>query len=153
MAPTRKATRLCGVLLALGAISALGACSGQPEESYNAIAVGSDLDFEGLRLRSISVVTAAENEPGRLLGTIFNSTGEEIEFVIRDPDNVLPLSVPANGQLTFDEAVHILGTTEDRPGARTDLTIEVKDQNTVLDVPVLDGTLEQFAPYVPTQGP
>jgi hypothetical protein len=149
---TRKAARFTGLLLALGTISGLGACSAQPEESYNAIAVGSDLDFEGLRLRSISVVTAAENQPGRLLGTIFNSTNEEIEFIIRDPANALSLNVPANGQLTFDEAVHILSTTEDRPGARTNLTIEAKGQNTVLDVPVLDGTLDQYAPYVPKQG-
>jgi hypothetical protein len=95
------------------------------------------------------VVAAAKEQPGRLLGMIFNPTSEDIRLVIRDRDNRMDLIVPANGQIGFDTSEHILQSTENPPGARTDLTLQAKGKSEVMDVPVLDGTLSQYAPYVP----
>lgn len=136
-------------LLALAAVLALSGCYNSGSENYKSVAVGSNLNLAGLELRSISVVSRAENEPGRLLGAIFNTTGADIKLAIRDRDDALDLSVPAQGQLAFDSSVNIMQTTDEPPGARTNLTIEIQGQKSVLDVPVLDGTLEQYAPYVP----
>ena len=55
----------------------LTGCTPPPDEDKYAIAVGSDKDFAGLELRSIFIVASAENEPGRILGTIFNPGTEK----------------------------------------------------------------------------
>ena len=137
------------ILLVLGTAVGLSGCYNSGVQNYKSVATGANLDLEGLELRSISVVSAAQDQPGRLLGMVFNSTGADIPLVIRDRNNSVDLTVPAHGQIGFDTSEHILQSTEDPPGARTDLTIEAKGRSKVLDVPVLDGTLSQYAPYVP----
>lgn len=127
----------------------LTACTPPPDEDRYAIAVGSDKDFAGLEMRSIFIVTAAENEPGRVLGTIFNKTDENIELIIGDSDDELPVNIPAGGKVEFQDLPIVLSSTEARPGARADLTVEAMGDTTSFDVAVLDGTLEQYAPYVP----
>lgn len=132
----------------VGALLLTG-CTPPPEEDLYAIAVGSDKDFAGLELRSIFIVTSGENEPGRILGTIFNKTGENVDLVIGDRDEELPVSIPAGGKVEFQDSSVVLSSTEARPGARTDLTVKAQGDTTNFDVAVLDGTLEQYAPYVP----
>lgn len=139
---------LCLLLVFLTPLG-LGGCYNAGIGSYKSVAPGANLDLQGLELRSISVVTAAKNLPGRLLGMVYNRTGEDIGLVIKDSNNALDLKVPANGQLGFDTSQHILQSTENPPGARTNLTVEAKGHSEVIDVPVLDGTLSQYAPYVP----
>jgi hypothetical protein len=127
----------------------LAGCTPPPDEDHYAVAVGSNKDFAGLELRSVFIVTAAENEPGRILGTVFNTTGEDIDLVIADRDDELPVSIPAEGRVEFDTSRVVLNSTEARPGARTDLTVQVEGETASFDVAVVDGTLEQYAPYVP----
>ncbi|MDQ0756630.1 hypothetical protein [Arthrobacter sp. B3I4] len=149
MASNRLIRCVRTILLALVTVLALSGCYNSGSENYKSVAVGSNLNLAGLELRSISIASRAENQPGRLLGAVFNPTGEDIKLTIGDRDNSLDLTVPAKGQLPFDTAVHILQTTDEPPGARTDLTVGAKGEKSVLNVPVLDGTLEQYAPYVP----
>lgn len=139
---------ISAVLVLLGAL-ALSGCYNAGADNYKSVAPGSNLDLQGLELRSISIISAAENKPGRLLGTVFNTTAEDIGLVIRDKDDTVQVTVPAKGKIGFDTAEHILQSTQDPPGARTNLTIEAKGDSKVTDVPVLDGTLSQYAPYVP----
>lgn len=142
-----------GVLTAapalFGAALLMTGCTPPADEDRYAIAVGSNKDFAGLELRSIFVVTSGENQPGRILGTIFNTTGQNVELVIGDRDDALPVSVPAGGKVEFQNTPFVLDSTEARPGARTDLTVKAQGDTMIFDVAVLDGTLEQYAPYVP----
>lgn len=127
----------------------LTGCTPPPDEDQYAIAVGSDKDFAGLELRSIFIVTSAENEPGRILGTIFNKTGENVDLTLGDSDEELPVSIPAGEKIEFQDSSLVLRSTEAAPGARTDLTVKTQGNTTNFDVAVLDGALEQYAPYVP----
>lgn len=146
----KHAKRFLGAMLAPGiAALLLTGCTPPPEEDLYAIAVGSDDDFAGLELRSIFIVSSAESEPGRILGTIFNKTDKNIDLVIGDRDDELPLSIPAGGKVEFQDSPAVLGSTEARPGARTDLTVKAQGDTMTFDVAVLDGTLEQYAPFVP----
>lgn len=145
-----NAKRALAALLAPGIVTLLlTGCTPPPDEDHYAIAVGSNKDFAGLELRSIFIVTSAENEPGRILGTIFNKTTENMDLVIGDRDDELPLNIPAGGKVEFQDVPTVLSSTEARPGARTDLTVKAQGDTTSFDVAVLDGTLEQYAPYVP----
>lgn len=137
------------MLLVFSTAVGLSGCYNAGIGSYKGVAPGANNDLEGLELRSISVVAAAKDQPGRLLGMVFNRTAEDIGLVIRDRNDSMNLTVPAKGQIGFDTSEHILQSTENPPGARTDLTVEAKGTSEVIDVPVLDGTLSQYAPYVP----
>ncbi|UTT68769.1 hypothetical protein NMQ03_16300 [Arthrobacter sp. DNA4] len=149
MSSSRIIRFLLCLLLAFGTALGVSGCYNSGVQNYKSVAPGANLDLAGLELRSISVVAAAKEQPGRLLGMIFNPTSEDIRLVIRDRDNRMDLIVPANGQIGFDTSEHILQSTENPPGARTDLTLQAKGKSEVMDVPVLDGTLSQYAPYVP----
>lgn len=92
----------------------LTACTPPPDEDRYAIAVGSDKDFAGLEMRSIFIVTAAENEPGRVLGTIFNKTDENIELIIGDSDDELPVNIPAGERL--NSRICRLSSAAQKPG-------------------------------------
>ncbi len=127
----------------------LTGCTPPADEDRYAVAVGSDKDFAGLELRSVFIVASGENEPGRILGTVFNTTGENVDLVIGDRDDELPVSIPAGGKVEFQDSPVVLSSTEASPGARTDLTVTAQGDTTSFDVAVLDGTLEQYAPYVP----
>lgn len=140
---------LTSILLVLPATLGLSGCYNAGADTYKSVAPGSNLDIQGLELRSISIVSAAEDKPGRLLGTVFNTTGEDIGLVIRDRNDTVQVTVPAKGNIGFDTTELILQSTEDPPGARTNLTVEAKADSKVTDIPVLDGTLSQYAPYVP----
>lgn len=140
---------LAAMLASFIATLLLTGCTPPSDEDHYAIAVGSNKDFGGLELRSIFIVASAENEPGRILGTIFNKTEENIDLVIGDRDDELPVTIPAGGKVEFQDSPTVLSSTEARPGARTDLTVKASGDTTSFDVAVLDGTLEQYAPYVP----
>lgn len=140
---------MAAVLATWTAAVLLAGCTPPATEDHYAVAVGSNKDFAGLELRSVFIVSAAENKPGRILGTIFNTTGEDVDLVIGDRDDELPVTIPASGKVEFDTSRTVLSSTEARPGARTDLTIKAQGETASFDVAVVDGTLEQYAPYVP----
>ncbi|HKU04178.1 MAG TPA: hypothetical protein VJQ80_15335 [Arthrobacter sp.] len=149
MSSTRLIRLLLCLLLAFGTATGVSGCYNSGVQNYKSVAPGANLDVAGLELRSISVVTAAEDQPGRLLGMVFNRTGEDIGLMVKDRNDSVDMTVPANDQIGFDTSVHILKSTENPPGARTGLTVGAKGKSEVMDVPVLDGTLSQYAPYVP----
>lgn len=140
---------LPAVLFSCAAVLPVTGCTPPPAEDHYAVAVGSNTDFAGLELRSVFIVTAAENAPGRVLGTIFNTTGEEVTLVMGDRDDQLPVSIPGVGKVGFDVVQVVLRSTEAPPGARTDLTLQANGETAELGVAVVDGTLEQHAPFVP----
>lgn len=130
-------------------VVALTSCSSPAEEDRDAIAVGEDGSAGSVQLRSMLLVASAEGEPGRLLGTLDNESDEALEVTLSDADDEVSVTVPANGQYPFDTNEAIFTTTGDAPGANTPITASVDSEETELVIPVLDGTLEQYRPYLP----
>ncbi|MHA7240430.1 hypothetical protein [Arthrobacter sp. TMS1-12-1] len=134
--------------LTLIATLAMTGCSG-PEESMDAIANGEDGQVGVVKLRSMLIVSADEGEPGRLLGTLDNESSAAVEVVISDSDDQVAVTVPPDGQYPLDTNEQLLGTVGEPPGSLTQITLATPSESTTLDVPVLDGTLDQFEPYLP----
>jgi hypothetical protein len=120
-----------------------------PEETRDAIANGEDGQVGVVKLRSMLLVSADEGEPGRLLGTLENESSAPVEVMISDPDDQVVVTVPADGQYPLDTNKEIFATVEEPPGALTEITLSTPSESTTLDVPVLDGTLDQYKPYLP----
>lgn len=143
----RSSARSSSAFALIAALSITG-CSA-PEETRDAIATGEDGQVGAVKLRSMLVVSAEEGSAGRLLGTLDNESSAAVEVVIGDPDDRVTVTVPADGQYPLDTNEEILSTVEDPPGALTQLTLATPSESTTLDVPVLDGTLDQYEAYLP----
>ncbi|WP_235498717.1 hypothetical protein [Arthrobacter sp. Leaf234] len=134
-------------LALLTALTVTG-CSG-PEESMDAIANGEDGQVGVVELRSMLLVSAEEGEPGRLLGTLVNDTSAPVEVMISDPDDQIAVTVPADGQYPLDTNEQIFSSVEEPPGALTEISLSTPAESTTLNIPVLDGTLDPYKPYLP----
>ncbi|WP_146070787.1 hypothetical protein [Arthrobacter sp. B1805] len=102
-----------------------------------------------MELLSVLLVSAGEGEPARLLGTLMNETDQPLEITLSDKDDNVIVTVAGNGQYPFDTNEAIFETAGDAPGANTTITVEADGETTDLVVPVVDGTLERYRPYLP----
>jgi hypothetical protein len=141
--PVRALTAAVSVLF-------LAACSGAPEEDTYAIANGTNADIGGIEIRSLLIVSTNESEPGRLLGTLFNHSQETVEISIADADDNVAVSVEGETHYGFDTNPALLSSIEDIPGSLVTLAVSANGDEKELQVPVLDGTLEAYRPYLPT---
>jgi hypothetical protein len=109
---------------------------------------------DDLRAVNLLMITAGEGEPGKLVGAFANDSSEDVEFRIA-PEGGAALSVPVDAQ----DAVYLgsedgfdaqLGSVPVPPGAVLPMTVSVSTgEEQTVPVPVVDGTLEEYAPYVP----
>ncbi|BBE24602.1 hypothetical protein MN0502_34850 (plasmid) [Arthrobacter sp. MN05-02] len=102
-----------------------------------------------LDLRSVLLVTDEEDSPARLLGTFENNGDQPVEVRISDEDEDVTVMVPAQGSVGLDTVETLLRTAGDAPGARTTLTATTDAGDVDLLVPVVDGTLDPYKPYLP----
>jgi hypothetical protein len=154
---SRTAARRAGaavvVALTLGFTAGCGDNQQDPSpqegEDLEAVAVGVDGDVGQVEVRSLLIVSTAQSEPGRLLGTLSNTAGTEAQITMADNDEDLPLTIPPNGDITFDTEETLLESVAEPPGARVPVTVSSGGESAELLVPVVDGTLEQYRQYVP----
>ncbi|WP_434995211.1 hypothetical protein [Arthrobacter sp. Ld5] len=142
---------MTGATASITILSVLGltGCSSSAEEDWDAIASGEDGVVGSVELRSVLLVASEEGQPGRLLGTFNNESGETIDVTISDDDEEATITVPAEGQFPLDTNEVIFDTVGDAPGALTTVTAATADETTDLQIPVMDGTLERYEPYLP----
>ncbi len=74
-------------------------------------------------------------------------------MVLADSDEQVRVKIPANGNREFDQTPVILNSAPEGPGARADLTVRVKGQETTINVPIENGTSDQYQPYIPFASP
>lgn len=144
---TSRRTWLAASLLVTS--TALSGCYGAAEEDWDGIAVGEDGVVGTVELRSILIVGSEEGAPGRLLGTLENEADEPVEVTISDTDDEVTVTVPANDQYPLDTNEVIFDTVDETPGGLTTILFTTEDDAADLESPVRDGTLEQYAPYLP----
>ncbi|WP_104180713.1 hypothetical protein [Arthrobacter sp. B0490] len=142
------ATARAGGLVAT-AMLVLTGCATGGEDNWNSTAVGDDKSVGEVDLRSVLLVTRDEGEPARLLGTLENNGDGAVDITISDSDEETTLTIPAQGSVPLDSVDTVLQTAGDAPGARTTLTATTDAGDVDLLVPVVDGTLDPYQPYLP----
>lgn len=162
---SRRATAARGArTIALAAVSATGAlllagCAPTTTDlNYDpsdGVAVGVTVEGDERALRGINlmVVSAAEGEPGNLLGAFSNKTSEDASFVLQSPGaSPVTVDVPADGivYLGVDEGIDVqIDTVADAPGSYLDATLTVGGDSAEFQLPVLDGTLPPYDQHLP----
>ena len=135
-------------VLGVGALT-LTSCSPAENEEYDQAAIGENGEVGDVDLLNFLLVAGSEGEPGRFLGTVENESDQAVEVMLSDTDDEVTISVPAGDQFAFDTNETVFSTVGDIPGGDTMVSVTVGDESTDLTVPVVDGTLEQYQPYLP----
>lgn len=109
-------------------------------------------DLGPVLLRNILVVGRDDETAGRLVGTVFNTSDEPVDLTITAGGAATDITIEGQGQYRFEDETSDDATLEgldDRPGSLIDVDFETEGEQAVFQVPVLDGTLEEYREYVP----
>lgn len=158
-----RANRMGAIALSLGLIIGVGACS--PAHTLDIFdpsdGVGAVLDGE-VKATNLLILTTAAGEPGTLVGSLSNVTGNEISVNIA-VENANPITVDLEafntayltpkgpedkGRTVVVDAQ--LNSVSAEPGATIPVTITTAaGGSTEIQVPVLNGEIEPYSEYLP----
>ncbi|WP_427016384.1 hypothetical protein ACQCSX_16730 [Pseudarthrobacter sp. P1] len=147
--------------IGLGALSATGCSYINPQSTTMHISPsdGVRTDLGKLELRNILVASNGKDEPGRVLGAVFNTSTSPITLTISGAAGSQTQLVVAPGvpsYLTGESDAAILDTVSATPGTMESLKLTQTgpgEQTLEFSVPVVDGTLEDYKHLVPTSTP
>ena len=109
-----------------------------------------------LQLRNILVVSNGSGEEGRLIGTVINDSDQDMDIELVVGGSTLTWSIPEGGKVVYEqepaEAVTV-ETVEVEAGTGIDAELTAGSENTILNVPVVNGDLESYRQYLPTPTP
>ncbi|PUB27823.1 hypothetical protein C8K30_104275 [Promicromonospora sp. AC04] len=161
---SRRATAARGArTIAVAAVAAAGAlllaaCAPttttltyDPSDGVGVSVLGEDdRDLRGINLM---VVSAAEGEAGNVLGALANETADDVSFTLEAPGaSPVTVAVPAGSTVYLGtetgEPVQ-LDTVGAAPGDYLDATLTVGSDTKEFQLPVFDGTLPEYADYLP----
>jgi len=111
-----------------------------------------------LTAENLLILTSGAGEAASLQGAVSNDGAEELEvtFALEDGTEVGSVEVGAGDGVLLGgtEGEQLLFASADVPGATTDVTITTAAGGSeTIAVPVLDGTLPEYADLVPTAQP
>ena len=142
--------------LAIGLLSVTG-CGyindQQTTEQYSA-SDGTREDLGPLQIRNFMIVSSGEDNPGRVIGAVYNSSSSDVKLTINGAaGSQTQVSVKQNSYTLLNESTDpaILSSTGAIPGSLSEVTIseDGTNQSAKVKVPVLDGTLPEYKAYLP----
>lgn len=151
-----RQTKKSRAALAAGVVGlglVLSACSPLTTDRAYSASDGVRAEAGDMTVENLMIVTAAQGDPGRLLGAATNSGTEAGELLLATADGGSSIGIPidpagsvnffADGVATFFESVPVA------PGSNLPMTItDPSGVTTSVSVPVLDGTLEEYRDVV-----
>lgn len=152
----RSPRRIAAALLLSGATAlGVGACSPittmQPYNPSDGVrgVLGTQISTDNLM-----ILTDAEGSQGLLLGGVTNKSGDEaqVSFAVDGASGALDVTVPSHSTLLLgpEHEEVIVPSVPAPPGAVVKMTVSTAQSGSItLSVPVLDGTLPAYDPYVP----
>ena len=114
---------------------------------------GVKADLGKLQLRNMLIVASGENEPGRVIGAVFNQSSSDATLTISGANGAqTEIPVKANSETYLNDSADaaILSTAGVIPGGLTPITIRSGSDSATINVPVVDGTLPEYAKYLPS---
>ncbi|ARU50778.1 hypothetical protein CBR64_03970 [Cellulosimicrobium cellulans] len=139
----------------VASVAVASACSpietNRPYSPSDGLRVNLTDDLRGLNLL---VVSAAEGDAGALVGAFANDTTEDVEFDVT-PEGGDPVTIPvAAGETVYlgteDGFDAQIGRVDAAPGGVLPVTVSVTTgEEQTMSLPVLDGTLEEYAHLLP----
>lgn len=159
---TQRAQRLSLIAaIGIGAMAFTG-CSAINPQSTTTIYSASDgvrLDMGQMELRNVLVISDGAGEPGRVAGSFYNQSDSDITLTFSgaagsQTEITVKPGIPVI--LNSDNDAALLSTVEQPPGSVESLELRTsgaESQTATLQVPILDGTLNEYKDLVPTRAP
>ncbi|MFJ5957668.1 hypothetical protein ACIQC5_17140 [Paenarthrobacter sp. NPDC092416] len=124
----------------------------QTSHQYSA-SDGIKADLGQLQLRNILIVASGENQPGRVIGAVFNKSSSDATLTISGSNGAqteIPVKANSETYLNDDADAAVLSSAGTIPGGLTPVTIRSGSDSAKINVPVVDGTLPEYAKYLPS---
>lgn len=159
MSRSARPARLVAAASVMAGALLLAACSPtittKPYAPSDGIRVNLTDQVRGINLM---VVSEGEGQPGAVLGALANGSADDVDFVLAaEGAEPISLTVPA-GQTVYlsadhegDQAVDAqLDIVDTYPGGDLDATLSGAGVDEDFSLPVMDGTLPEYADWVPS---
>jgi hypothetical protein len=128
----------------------------QTSEQYSA-SDGTRTDLGALQLRNFIIVSDGEDKPGRVIGAVYNTSGQDAVLTIKGAQGSeaqVPVKQHSYTMLNDTTEAKVLLAAGAKPGALAEITIsDAGSKDTKFAVPVLDGTIVDYKSYLPTPEP
>ena len=138
---------------ALLAVSGCGYIYTQPTTLHYAASDGVHSTINGnIELRNIMVVSHGKGAEGRVLGTVLNKGNNDATVTFNFPSGAKTVNVPKGQQVRLEQDDHklVIPQVAPQPGETLGNTrVSVGDASGTLNIPVMDGTLKEYKPYLP----
>jgi hypothetical protein len=140
------------------ALTGCGYINAQQTSEQYAASDGTRSDVGPLELRNMLIVASGENQPGRLIGAVYNSSSKDVKLTLNGAEgSQTEVSVKKNSYTLLNNSADeaILSTAGAKPGALVDVKVteDGTNVNKTVKIPVVDGTLKEYAQYIPSGSP
>ena len=147
----RAAAAAALAVMALGATGCAAINQQATTLQYDA-SDGVGFSVGGLQARNMLLVSGGENEQARIIGTLLNETQEQRQVTFEVEGASVNVSVPADTALKLEDDANrtIVPSPGDAPGSMSDVTVSSGQASLQEQIPVVDGTLPEYRPFVPS---
>jgi hypothetical protein len=136
------------------ALTGCGYVNAQQTSHQYAASDGIRADVGPLQLRNMLIVSSGENEPGRVIGAVYNSSSKDVKLTLKGAEgSQTEVSVKKNSYTLLNDSTDpaTLSTTGGKPGTLVDVQVteDGTNVNKPVKIPVVDGTLKEYQKYLP----
>ncbi len=146
----RTASVAAVALLAVG-LTGCGAVNQQATSLHYAASDGIVFDVADVQVRNLLLVTNNKDEPARAIGSLINDTDQAASLELTVDGKSMKIKVPAKTsvKLEDDENKTVFPSAGVQPGSDADATVKVGPNSVQETVPVVNGALAEYRPYLP----
>ncbi|MCH6471616.1 hypothetical protein [Sinomonas terrae] len=160
--PAKRVALVAAIGVGLLTATGCGYINPQQTASPYAASDGIDANVGSLQLRNALIASAGNagssptpsaGAPGRMLGSLYNTSSNDLSVTMTTPgQSTVSLTVPSNGTVRLEDnpTPADFANVGGVPGSL--VSVKVSDGTSTQDVqiPVLDGTLEQYRQFLPS---
>lgn len=161
--PAKRVAVLAALGVGLLTATGCGYINAQQTTHVYSASDGVRADVGSLQLRNMLIVSAdaaptasasagSAGGPGRLVGTVFNPTDQDMTLTFKDGSSTVRVDVPKKGevQLAKPGSNVTLAHAGGIPGALAKVSFTAGSTSQDVEVPIVDGTLSEYRQYIPS---
>lgn len=146
----RTATVAAFALLAAG-MTGCSAVNQQATSLHYAASDGIVFDVASIEARNLMLVTNSADEKARFIGSLINDTDQAASVELTVDGNSTTVEVPKKSSVELEDDANktVVPSAGVEPGSHADLTVKVGSSSAAESLPVVNGVLPEYRPYLP----
>ncbi|MFC7850907.1 hypothetical protein ACFUTU_20800 [Arthrobacter sp. NPDC057388] len=154
----KMAMAAAALSIGLLALTGCGYVNAQQTSHQYAASDGTRADVGPVQLRNMLIVSAGEQQPGRVIGAVYNSSSNDVKVTLKGAEGAqteIPVKKNSYTLLNQSTDAAILSTSGGKAGSLVDVQVTESGTNVnkTVKVPVVDGTLKEYVAYLPGGAP